>query len=346
MDVAAQHEQNKKQYCYSTANGSCTGNNQSITAQVILYIFFVTGMVITILGNLVVIISIAHFKQLHTPTNVLVMSLALADLLLGVTVMPFSMVRSVEGCWYFGDTFCLLHSSFDMFLTSVSIFHLIFIAIDRYQAVCNPLRYTTAITITIAWLMSALSWGVAAIYSYGLLYSNGRETGLDEYISTVHCFSICLLFFNAFWGILDTLIAFFVPCSVMVGLYAKIFLVAREHVRKIKDMSHKKHLNEESRSGLSKSSERKAAKTLGIVVGGFILCWMPFFINSLVDPYNNFGTPAMVFDVLFWFGYFNSTLNPIIYALFYPWFQKTLTLIVTLKIFTPHSSNIHVFSER
>ncbi|XP_036406085.1 trace amine-associated receptor 13c-like [Megalops cyprinoides] len=346
MDISAHREDSVQQYCYPAANGSCIKGHQTVAAQVILYIFFVTGMVITILGNLVVIISIAHFKQLHTPTNVLVMSLALADLLLGVTVMPFSMVRSVEGCWYFGDTFCLLHSSFDMFLTSVSIFHLIFIAIDRYQAVCNPLRYTTAITIPIAWVMSALSWGVAAVYSYGLLYSKANIKGLEEYIASIYCLGSCVLLFNALWGALDTLIAFLLPCSVMVGLYAKIFLVAREHVRKIGDMSHKKHLNEENRSRLSQSSERKAAKTLGIVVGVFILCWMPFFINSLVDPYTNFSTPAIVFDVLVWLGYFNSTLNPIIYALFYPWFQKTLSLIVTLKIFNPHSSNINLFSER
>ncbi|XP_036406082.1 trace amine-associated receptor 13c-like [Megalops cyprinoides] len=327
-------------------NGSCVKANQSVAMRTILYVFFVTGMVVTILGNLVVITSIAHLKQLHTPTNILVMSLALADFLLGAVVMPFSIIRSVEGCWYFDNVFCLLHSSFDMFLTCVSIFHLIFIAIDRYQAVCNPLHYTRAITVPIAWLMSALSWGFAGVYAYGLLYSKANVKGLEEHLASIYCLGSCVLLFNALWGVLDTMISFFIPCSVMVGLYAKIFFVAREHVRKIGDMSHKKHLNEESRSGLSKSSERKAAKTLGIVLGVFILCWMPFFINMIIDPYTNFSTPVIVFDALVWLGYFNSTVNPIIYALFYPWFQKTFNLIVTLEIFTPHSSDIDLFSDR
>ncbi|KAJ8008979.1 hypothetical protein DPEC_G00084050 [Dallia pectoralis] len=105
------------------------------------------------------------------------MSLALADLLLGVAVMPFRSIRAVEGCWYFGEVFCLLHYSFDMFLTSVSIFHLICIAIDRYEAVCNPLRYTTNITVPTAWLMVFGCWGIAALYSYGLIYSKAHVLG-------------------------------------------------------------------------------------------------------------------------------------------------------------------------
>ncbi|XP_035277235.1 trace amine-associated receptor 13c-like [Anguilla anguilla] len=344
MDDLVHQEPDAQEYYYPSTNGSCIKGNQTIAAQVTLYIFFVTGMIFTILGNLVVIISIAHFKQLHTPTNILVMSLAVVDLLLGMVVMPFTMIRSVEGFWYFGDAFCLLHSSFDMFLTCASIFHLIFIAIDRYQAVCNPLHYSTRITIPIAFLMSALSWIIAAAYSYALLYSKANVKGVEDDVASINCLGGCVLLFNAVWGPLDTMIEFFVPCFVMMGLYTKIFLVAREHARKIEDMKHKIPVNEENRNKLSQRSEQKAAKTLGIVVSAFIICWLPFFSNSLIDPYTNFATPPIVFDAFGWLGYFNSTLNPIIYGLFYPWFQKTLKLIITLKIFTPHSSNINVFS--
>ncbi|XP_035277087.1 trace amine-associated receptor 13c-like [Anguilla rostrata] len=346
MDILKHQELNASQFCYPSVNGSCIKINQTWAAQFISYIFLVAGMIFTILGNLVVIISIAHFKQLHTPTNILVMSLAAADLLLGIVVIPFSMIRSVDGCWYFGDAFCLLHSSFDLFLTCASLFHLIFIAIDRYQAVCNPLHYSTRITIPIAWLMSALSWVIAGVYSYGLLYSKANVKGLEEHIASIYCFGSCILLFNSLWGVLDTLIAFFLPCCIMMGLYAKIFFVAREHVRKIGDMNHRKHLNEENKNKLSRSSERKAAKTLGIVMGVFILCWMPFFVNMIIDLYTNLSTPFIIVEVLFWLGYFNSTLNPIIYSLFYPWFQKTFKLIVSLKILNPSSSNMNLFIER
>ncbi|XP_017562388.1 trace amine-associated receptor 13c-like [Pygocentrus nattereri] len=337
-------EADLKEYCYPESNVSCVRSFYSVAARSVLYVLLVLAMSVTILGNSVVIISIAHFKQLHTPTNMLVMSLALADLLLGVIVMPFSMIRSVDGCWYFGEAFCLLHSSFDMLLTTASIFHLMCVATDRYQAVCHPLQYPTRITIPTAWLMVAVSWITAAGYSYGLMYSKANVEKLDEYIESISCMGSCNLVFNALWGALDTLIGFLLPCTVMFCLYAQIFLVSKRHARKIEGT--KQSRNETSLNKVSQSMKRenKAAKTLGIVVGAFIFCWIPFFINSLIDPYINFSTPVVLFEVFVWLGYINSTLNPIIYGLFYPWFRKCLNLIVTLRIFAPHSSDTNVFA--
>ncbi len=131
MDFVSQ-EYNPTQFCFPAVNNSCLKGTHHVSTQTVVYLLLVSAMIVTILGNSVVIISIAHFKQLQTPTNILVMSLALADLLLGLVVMPFSMIRSVDGCWYYGDAFCLLHSTFDLFLTSVSILHLVCIAIDRH----------------------------------------------------------------------------------------------------------------------------------------------------------------------------------------------------------------------
>ncbi|XP_026888936.2 trace amine-associated receptor 13c-like [Electrophorus electricus] len=333
-------ETDLKDYCFPDSNGSCVKSFYNAAAQTVLYFLLGLAMTVTILGNSVVIISIAHFKQLHTPTNMLVMSLALVDLLLGLTVMPFSIIRSVDGCWYYGETFCLLHSTFDMFLTTASIFHLVCIATDRYQAVCHPLQYPTRITIPIAWLMVVLSWITAAVYSYGLLYSKENVESLDEFIKSVYCLGTCNLFFNALWAALDSFICYFFPFSVMICLYAQIFFVSKKHARQIEDRKQSRY-----QMNITKivKHEKKAAKTLGIVVGAFNLCWMPFFINSLIDPYIHFSTPAVLLDVFLWLGYINSTLNPIIYGLFYPWFRKSLYLIITFRIFTPLSSDTNVY---
>ncbi|XP_017341711.1 trace amine-associated receptor 13c-like [Ictalurus punctatus] len=333
-----------KTYCFPDSNVSCVKASYNVASKTVLYFILVFAMTITILGNSVVIISIAHFKQLHTPTNILVMSLALVDLLLGLTVMPFSMIRSVDGCWYYGEEFCFLHSSFDMCLTGASIFHLISIAIDRYQAVSYPLQYPSRVTIPVAWFMAVTSWTASVVYSYTLLCSKANVEKLDEYIASISCLGYCGLLFNALWAALDACICFFLPCSVMFCLYAQIFFISKKHARKIEGVKPGRNDMNLTKFSQRVKHENKAAKTLGIVVGAFICCWMPFFVTSLLDPFINFATPLVLYDVFIWLGYINSTLNPIIYGLFYPWFRKTLHLIVTLKIFCSHSSDMKLYA--
>lgn len=62
--------------------------------------------------------------------------------------------------------------------------------------------------------------------------------------------------------------------------------------------------------------ETKAAKTLGIIVGGFVICWLPFFTLYLIRAFCDSCVPPAVFSVMFWLGYCNSAINPMIYALF------------------------------
>uniref|UniRef100_A0A671UFM7 G-protein coupled receptors family 1 profile domain-containing protein n=1 Tax=Sparus aurata TaxID=8175 RepID=A0A671UFM7_SPAAU len=305
--------QEQLQYCFPSSNASCIKAQLGVGINFALYLLFALGMLVTILGNSVVIMSICHFKQLHSPTNVLILSLALVDLLVGVIVMPFSAIRTVTGCWFYGEDFCLLHSSLDVFLTTLSIFHLVCIAVDRQQAICNPLHYSRRITMSVAVMMVCISWALAAVFSYGLLYSKANIAGLEDYMASINCLGSCYLLFNPLWGILDSVICFFFPCTVMVCLYTQIFVVAKEHVRKIGDMSN-----------WLIRAECKAARTLSIVLGVFIFCWMPFFMNSIIDPLTGFHTPGLLFEVLYWLGFFNSACNPIIYALFYPSFKKSL----------------------
>ncbi|XP_073331629.1 trace amine-associated receptor 13c-like [Pagrus major] len=327
-------------YCFPGSNASCVVGQYSFGTNFALYLVFLFGMLVTILGNSLVIVSICHFKQLHSPTNVLIVSLALVDLLVGFIVMPFSATRTVTGCWFYGDTFCHLHSSFELFLTILSIFHLICIAVDRHQAICNPLHYSRKITMSVAMIMVCACWALAAAYSYGVLYSKANEAGLEDLMASIVCLGGCFVFTNPLWRILGSAICIFFPCTVMVCIYTQIFIVAKQHVRKIGDKN--KCLNARGRGGLVKQSECKAAKTLSIVLGAFIFCWIPLFTVSIIDPLTGYSTPGLLIEVLIWLGYFNSTLNPIIYALFYPSFKKCFHCIITLKIFSSNSSNMNI----
>lgn len=81
-----------------------------------------------------------------------------------------------------------------------------------------------------------------------------------------------------------------------------------------------------------RKSERKASTTLGIIVGAFIICWLPFFMLALIRPfYKSDDIPHSVSSLFLWLGYCNSALNPIIYAIFNKEIRKPFILIMCLR---------------
>ncbi|XP_039454371.1 trace amine-associated receptor 1-like [Oreochromis aureus] len=120
-------------------------------------------MLITICGNLLVIISIIYFRYLHTPTNYLILSLAVADLLIGALIFPLSMTFSLKPCMYIKNFFCNLRNTFDITISVSSLLNLCCISVDRYYAVCHPLIYKTKITDCVAVKMGLGSWAVAIL---------------------------------------------------------------------------------------------------------------------------------------------------------------------------------------
>uniref|UniRef100_A0A1I8NH37 G-protein coupled receptors family 1 profile domain-containing protein n=1 Tax=Musca domestica TaxID=7370 RepID=A0A1I8NH37_MUSDO len=80
---------------------------------------------------------------------------------------------------------------------------------------------------------------------------------------------------------------------------------------------------------LEAKRERKAAKTLAIITGAFVVCWLPFFVMALLLPLCeaceiNDGIASL----FLWLGYFNSTLNPVIYTIFSPEFRQAFKRIL------------------
>ncbi|XP_036438651.1 trace amine-associated receptor 4-like [Colossoma macropomum] len=292
-----------------------------------MYAFMLAAILLTVLGNLLVIISISHFKHLQSPTNLIILSLALVDCLLGCLIMPFSMVRSVEGCWFLGDVICKVHSGLDMTLSLVSIMHLCLVSVERYLAICEPLTYKMTVTNSSVAVCISITWLIPFTYSFGIVFSQVNTVGLDMLMLNP-CVGNCALVFNKQWAVLASFTNFFIPGSIMSSLYLKIFFVANKQARVISDMMAA-ITSSEVKSHSSEQRERKAAKTLAVVMGVFLLCWLPFFIATITDPFIDFSTPVVVFDALVWFGYFNSTFNPLIYGFFYPRFQRAFKIIVS-----------------
>nr|XP_055063175.1 trace amine-associated receptor 13c-like [Misgurnus anguillicaudatus] len=314
-------ENHETQYCFPAINSSCIKTKRSTHEYNIMYVFFSLLSVWTVFLNLLVIISISHFKKLHTPTNMLILSLAVADLLVGLIVMPLEAIKLIETCWYFGDTFCRLFIIMTGLLCSASLSNLVFIAVDRYVAVCHPLLYPQKITMTRTIIIICVSWLYSSVYNIAI----GMSISHRKYT----CYGECVIIITFAWTTADMFLSLLFPCTFIITLYLRIFYVAHQQVKVINSLMRSgKHLTEGS---VRRKSESKAALTLGIIVTVYLFSWIPYYSLTLTP--NTSMTSATAY-ILLWMLYINSGLNPLIYAIFYPWFRTSVKHILNLsKIF-------------
>lgn len=309
-------------------------------SRVFLYGFFSVGIVCTVVGNFLVVLSIAYFKQLQSPTNSFVMSLAVADCLVGLLVMPYSMIRTVEGCWYFGALFCQLHSSLDVMLCTASIFHLSCIAFDRYYAVCNPLVYSLKMSRSRVAFLIVVCWAVPLLISLGPIMLGLHIAGVDILLPE----DMCVFLVNRIYAVMASLIAFYLPMAIMLVAYWKIFKAAKRQARQISAMESQmasgvgKDSSKKQRHRRHMRRERKAAKILGIIMGVFLIFWMPFFTVNIVDPFIEYSTEVVVWDIFLWLGYINSSLNPFLYGFFNRSFRRAFLMFIGCRVCLPGTS--------
>ena len=107
----------------------------STTEVYLISIFTVLIMASIIVGNLLVIIAIFFEYSLQCVQNWFVASLALADLAIGVLIMPFSLSQEVVGYWLFGEAWCQIYSALDVLLCTASILNITLISLDRYWSI-------------------------------------------------------------------------------------------------------------------------------------------------------------------------------------------------------------------
>ncbi|XP_036434703.1 adrenoceptor alpha 1Aa [Colossoma macropomum] len=332
---------------------NCTNCSQAlipelnVTKAVVLGLVLAIFLVFGVLGNILVILSVACHRNLRTVTHYFIVNLAVADLLLSSTVLPFSTIFEMLGRWVFGRTFCDVWAAMDVLCCTASIMSLCVISVDRYIGVSYPLRYPAIVTERRALLALMGVWALSITISVGPLFGWKEPAPEDE--------SICKITEEPGYAIFSAVGSFYLPLVVILVMYCRVYVVARRETRGLRkgqkteksDRAEAVTLrihrgntaaseDEALRSRthfalrlLKFSREKKAAKTLGIVVGCFVLCWLPFFlvlpIGSIFPAYRPSDT---VFKITFWLGYFNSCINPIIYPCSSQEFKKAFLSVL------------------
>ncbi|XP_055008715.1 trace amine-associated receptor 13c-like [Boleophthalmus pectinirostris] len=297
-------------------NSSCRKPPSHTSEAHITLVLLVFMSITTTLLNLLVIISIAHFRQLHSSTNLILLSLAVSDFLVGLVVTPvFTYITT--SCWYFGDILCVLFYVVTVIACTASIGSVVLISIDRYLAISDPLRYSIKMNRKVISVSISVCWINAFLHTLIVTFENWLNLGAYK-----SCQGECTVFF---WIEFDLMWAFVIPISIIIILYARVFVIAVSQARAMRS-----HVAAE-KGKISKKSETKAAKNLGIVVLVYLLCYCPYYSVAYVDTVLiSLNSPVQTF--LCCLVFMNSGLNPLIYTMIYPWFRKSIKLIVTLQI--------------
>ncbi|XP_057329705.1 dopamine D2-like receptor isoform X2 [Microplitis mediator] len=184
---------------------------------------------LTLFGNVLVILAVFRERTLQTVTNYFIVSLALADLLVAVVVMPFAVYVLVNGAWALSAFICDFYIAMDVTCSTSSIFNLVAISIDRYIAVTQPIKYAKHKNNRRVWMTILLVWAIsAAIGSPIVLGLNNTPDRVPD---------LCL-FYNSDFILYSSLSSFYIPCIIMVFLYWNIFKALR--IRAARARAHKK----------------------------------------------------------------------------------------------------------
>uniref|UniRef100_A0AAG5CQW5 G-protein coupled receptors family 1 profile domain-containing protein n=1 Tax=Anopheles atroparvus TaxID=41427 RepID=A0AAG5CQW5_ANOAO len=188
--------------------------------KLVLVALFCLLIVITVVGNTLVILSVVTTRRLRTVTNCFVMSLAVADWLVGIFVMPPAVIVFVVESWQLGWILCDIWISLDVLLCTASILSLCAISVDRYLAVTQPLTYSKRRrSKRLALLMIFVVWLVAlAITCPPILgwYDQDRRTQQSYE---------CHYNQNKGYVVFSAMGSFFIPMTVMLYVYSKICCV-------------------------------------------------------------------------------------------------------------------------
>ncbi|KAM9300707.1 D(3) dopamine receptor [Morus bassanus] len=178
-----------------------------------------------IFGNVLVCLAVLRERTLQTTTNYLVVSLAVADLLVATLVMPWVVYLEVTGgVWTFSRICCDIFVTMDVMMCTASILNLCAISIDRYTAVVKPVQYqysTGQSSCRRVSLMIVIVWMLAFTVSCPLLF--GFNTTGDP--------SVCSIS-NPIFIIYSSLVSFYLPFMVTLLLYVRIYLVLRQRQKK------------------------------------------------------------------------------------------------------------------
>jgi len=294
------------------------------------FVLFSFVLAVGVIGNILVLIVILTSKSMRSSTNLFLLNLSIADLMVLIICCPNAMVEMYlrRDIWVMGKTMCLLVPYIELTVSHTSVLTILAITVERYYAVCLPLRAGLIWTKKKAGIVCLVSWFLSMTLTSPILF-------VAKYSAENPDNPTCLTDVDPRWTKVFFLciicLFFWLPLAILILLYAIIAskLTAVETVTKHTGSTHGESPSKGVRQTNPTASEpaavtkgrRQIVVMLGTVVIFFFACLLPFKVLTMwlvISPYEILDhiDLDLYFNVLYFsrlMFYINSAINPILY---------------------------------
>lgn len=275
--------------------------------------FYFLAVIVTV-SNLLVIICFVVWRPLRSAYNAITVSLAVTDMIVGSIMTPWAIVAHSLTTSDFITCFAFIFS--DMCVVSGSLLHILALTVERYLAISCPFWYQAHVT----------RWKVMSVIVciWVLSFATGFLAIINVKYDPVTCWVNVHMVYHA----LRYSVPFVTLTLAIVILYVKIMLVVRRHINSINDVS----ITQNSEGYSPNASNRKMLKTIGLVLGVFLISWLPFHILHVVNLFisNDILLGLEFCSYILTTG--NSAMNPIIYFFYNRTYREAFLSIVPARI--------------
>ncbi|XP_031154669.1 opioid receptor, delta 1b [Sander lucioperca] len=285
-------------------NKATARNSTSLIIAVCITALYSLICVVGLLGNVLVMYGVVRYTKMKTATNIYIFNLALADAL-ATSTLPFQSAKYLMSTWPFGEVLCKVVIAIDYYNMFTSIFTLTMMSVDRYIAVCHPVRALDFRTPAKAKLINVCIWILSSAIGVPVMIM--AVTMVKDEGNTVCELSFPKpeLYWDTVMKICVFIFAFVVPVLVITVCYGLMIL----RLKSVRLLSGSKEKDR---------NLRRITRMVLVIVGAFIICWTPIHIFIIVRTMVHIDRKNLLV-VASWhlciaLGYTNSSLNPVLYA--------------------------------
>nr|QWV42669.1 long wavelength sensitive opsin [Mordella sp. CRS 2021] len=277
----------------------------------------------SVTGNGMVVYIFSCTKALRTPSNLLVVNLAISDFLMMFCMAPTMVINCYFETWVMGPLACELYGMAGSLFGCTSIWTMTFIALDRYNVIvkglsAQPLTKKTALLrILLIWAMS-VGWTIAPFFGWNRYVPEGNMTACGtDYLATDWLSKSYLLAYGFF--------VYFLPLFIIIYSYWYIVQAVAAHEKSMREQAKKMNVASlRSSEAAQTSAECKLAKIALMTIALWFFAWTPYLVTNFNGVFDGAKISPLATIWCSLFAKANAVYNPIVYGISHPKYRQAL----------------------